>query len=235
MTFGLPMVIASPPRNSLAGCSAAVLGRASVPDDRRRRPELPGQIEQVGNASPLDGEEDTVERMGEGRQPDDREGQPDDVPDGDPGRERHRALGAPSENPRHDGGDARSRRRGGDEEGGGEDDKAGEIHDRSPADALERCDAAIGSRQTPPPSCQPLARLDHARGDMQHVGTAIEPGEKVGVGARHPDLAAEGLERREKAGAAARVEMGRDLVEKHERRDARSCCRRAAHGPARGR
>ena len=56
---------------------------------------------------------------------------------------------------------------------------------------------------------------------MQEVGTTFQIGEKVRIGARHPDLAAQGLERIEKAGAAARIEMGRDLVEQNEGRDAR--------------
>ena len=56
------------------------------------RPELPGEIEQVGGTRLFDREEDLVKGLGQGREPDDREGQPDHVADGDPDAERHRAL-----------------------------------------------------------------------------------------------------------------------------------------------
>ncbi len=50
-----------------------------------RGPELVGEIEQIGGAGIFDDEEDAVERLREGREADDREGEPDDVADRDAG------------------------------------------------------------------------------------------------------------------------------------------------------
>ena len=54
---------------------------------------------------------------------------------------------------------------------------------------------------------------------MEQGGAAFKLGEERRIGAGHPHLPAERLERLEQAAPAAGVEMGRDLVEKHERRD----------------
>jgi hypothetical protein len=53
---------------------------------------------------------------------------------------------------------------------------------------------------------------------VEKVGGAGELGEERRVGAGHPDLASKRREPLEQAAAAARIEMGRDLVEEHQRR-----------------
>ena len=108
-------------------------------------------------------------------------------------------------------------------------EKASDIHGNSPA--RSRLGIIVARAPTNWLVSVPLA-------PAYTCNTSARPSKsanRLRIGARHPDLAAQGLQRVEKAGPAPGIEMGRDLVEQNERRDAASCCRRAERGRGRGR
>src|SRR5215208_1023585 len=127
MTLGLPMVTASPPRNSRTGFSRAIASAIACAETGA---QPPGEVEEIGGAGVFHDLEHAVERLRQGREAEDRDGEPDDVAERDAGREGERAARAAAEHPRDDRRDAGSGRGRGDEQRGGEDDEAGEIHGR---------------------------------------------------------------------------------------------------------